>query len=656
MLNSFHTRFLDRIIVSMLRVLGCLPALLAALSCGDPADRSIHVVRVAPEAAPLCGAPGDARIMILRALGDFPASEATAQSVELGSEGEFSVERFPTDTRMLEAEVRGFGGALRAVGRSAAFSLDSFSDEGEITIFMAPLEGACATGPVVVPRMRPMLASAGDKVLVVGGTDLSGNPSLEVELYSPTTGSFLKLESSTYGDTSALGLAGASITRLPGGDVVIAGGAATAYQVFSHDSEEFAAPAFYREARGRHAAVALSDGRLFLAAGCSQVVAGGCSPGSLLRTSALLDLENGEIELGPTLQVERVGGSAWLERPGQIVLVGGVDRDGEPIMEAERVFLSGGASQLITGLGGASAQAASGTLWTGLGNTNALVALAPDATTATSPLQAAFAEQAATLIALDDGSLLALGETGAQRIRSFDGQSRALEVDALEGRSGQAALALPDGTILVVGGQFANNDAAGTLIYRPSLLGPLSASLTASFSSAELSEGLSAADPTEVRFESGEGAHVRLDLGSEGQQYVLMAPQAKRGTLQAVAGVSEGASVLFYFGWQSPSNHHVIEVAPGEIPVLMLHEEGGVRSDGICEGSVVSAAALSDASGAHEMELIALGDEMLLRIDSQVVLRCSLSEPSAEGRMGLGLGGVAGGSLRLDLISFSRET
>ncbi len=635
----------------MLRILGCLAALGAALSCGDPADRSIMVARVTPEADPLCGAPDDARIMILRALGDFPASEATAQSVELGREGEFSVERFPTDTRMLEAEVRGFGGALRTVGRSNAFSLDSLPDDEAISLFMAPKDGACATGPVTVTRTRPMLARVGEKVLVVGGTDLLGNPSLEVELYTPDRGSFSRLASSTYGDTSALGLQGASVTRMPSGDVVIAGGAATAYQVFAHDSEEFAAPAFYREARGRHAAVALPDGRLFLAGGCSQVVAGGCSPGSELRTSALLDLRNGEIELGPMLQVERVGGRAWLERPGQVLLVGGVGVDGQPVMEAERVFLSGAPSQLITGLGGASAQVPSGTLWTGLGGNNVLVALVADAIAATSPMQAAFAEQAPSFVALDDGSLLALGETGAQRIRSFDGQNRALDIQGLRGRRGQAAIALQDGTVLVVGGQFTNDEAAPALIYRPSLLGPLSASQTASFSSAPLSEGLSAADPTGVRFESDDGAHVRIELASDGRQYVLMAPQAKRGHLQSIASVSENASVLFYFGWQSAGSYYAVVVAPGELPELSMRRNGEVRSGGVCQGSVVSAMALSDAP--HEMEVAALSEEVTISIDGQVVLTCSLEEP-AEGKMGIGLEGEAGDSMRLDLISFSR--
>ena len=54
-----------------------LAALAAALGCGGTEERAIRLERIAPGAGPDCGAPADARTILIRALGDFPASEAT---------------------------------------------------------------------------------------------------------------------------------------------------------------------------------------------------------------------------------------------------------------------------------------------------------------------------------------------------------------------------------------------------------------------------------------------------------------------------------------------------------------------------------------------------------------------------------------------------
>ncbi len=646
------------------RHLGVVACLAAMAACGAPEDKEISVVRIAPEAAPNCGAPEDARTMILRALGEFPASEATAQSVDVSQGERFRIERFPAETQVLEAEVRGFGGALRAVGRSAEFSLDDLADEAEIPLFMAPLEGVCATGPASIARDHPRLARAGDGVLVVGGTELGGAPSLAVEMYRPTEGRFDVLSTSTYGDTSVLGLEGASVTSLPSGDVAIIGGAATAYQVFDHQSEEFLAPAFYREARGRHAAVALPNGQVFVAGGCSQVSGRSCVEGSLLRTSSILDLASGEITQGPTLQIERIGGVAWIEAPDQVVLVGGEDADGLPVEIAERVFLGGASSQTIAGLSGASAQAASGAIWAGLSRQTAsaeqaLAALGPSRTTATVGLLAAFADLGVVMTALDDGSILSVGAGGAQRIRTLEGRTIALEIPELAGREGHASLKLSDGTVLISGGHLSNGEAAPSLVFRPSLLGPQSASSTASFSAPELSEGLSSLDPGAVEFGTDDGAHLQLQSSGDAEVLLIAGPRPQTATVQAAVGGSQGASIHFYFGWRSATEYHEVEIQPDAAPLMRRRRgdvvsEIGIDTTGNCEGTVVSGAAISSQSGVHELELRLQRTEVTLRIAGDTVLTCTLEDTPGPGGIGIGIGAGAVATLRLDLISLSR--
>ncbi len=79
-----------------------LAALAAAFGCGGTEERAVRLERVAPEADPDCGAPADARTLLIRALGDFPASEGTVESIEVDAgAGEFSLAGLPAATRAL---------------------------------------------------------------------------------------------------------------------------------------------------------------------------------------------------------------------------------------------------------------------------------------------------------------------------------------------------------------------------------------------------------------------------------------------------------------------------------------------------------------------------------------------------------------------------
>lgn len=647
--------------VIMLRCLARAASLIwvTTFACTDPVVKTISVERISPSVDSECGAPADARTMVVRALGEFGAGEDTAQSVELGMSAEFSIDRFPAGTRMLELEVRGFGGALRAVGRSLEFSLEDLHDGDVVPIFMAPRQGMCATGPARIARNSPMLARSGNFVLMAGGTDSAASPVLPLERYDPATATFEQLPGELYADTSPLGLIGATMTELSGGDVVIVGGAATAYQVYRSASETLQSPSFYREARAFHAALALEDNRIFLAGGCNQPAFGGCGNGSELLTSSILDPATGVIEAGPSLRRERIGGAAWLEDSQSILLVGGVDLLGNPVPAAERVFLDGRESELLDQLMGPSAQAPSGAIWAGLAGEGqtasaSVSVLSPKSTGINASVGAAFADSDAHLVALEDGSFLALGRAGAQRLRSFDGGSGDLQLEALQGRRGQAVIALPDGTVLIVGGG-EGEPRRDAFVYRPSLTGPLTASAQISFFSDALSEGLSARDPSRIAIRNDSGAHAELSLAGSAEEWLIVSgPRFRRLTLETGLATDAGSALLF-FAWQSPQSHWKVLLSGGTTPRLVKLVAGEESTIADCSASALGSLSYAENQNrTHEVQLVVQDDRVIVLVAGESVLNCDLDEAPPRGEVGLGLRGSFGDELRVALISLGR--
>ncbi len=597
--------------------------------------------------------------MVVRALGEFGAGEGSAQSIEVGMSGEFAIDRFPSDTRMLEVEVRGFAGALRAVGRSLEFSVDKLSSGDEVPIFMAPRQGICPTGPATTSRRNPMLARSGDSVLMAGGIDAAGAPVLPMERYDPLSATFVQLDDELYADTSSLGLLGASMTELSGGDVVIVGGAATAYQVYQSESETLSSPSFYREARAFHAALALEDNRVLLAGGCTQPMVSGCAVGSELLTSSLLDPSTGSIEPGPSLSLARIGGSLWRDSSRSVLLVGGVDISGNPVSDAERLFLDGAPSVIIDEVMGVSAQSQSGAVWAGLAGpsqtaSSSLSVISPGSTSVNASVTTSFADDDAHLVRLEDGSFLALGRQGAQRIRSFDGAAVDLQLDALKDREGQTAIGLPDGTVLIVGGGV-GNPTRDAFVYRPALVGPLSASASVSFFSEELSEGLSARDPSRVVLSAENGSHAQLRLaGSQDEWLIVSGPRFQNMIMEAGIATDNGAA-LIYFAWFSPWSHWKLVLSGGTTPTLLEVVDGVETEVAGCKGVALGSLAAADAQNrVHELRLELRDERISLTVDAESVLTCTLADRAPIGEAGIGIRGTLGNELRVDLISLGR--
>ena len=647
--------------------------LLAA--CGGSERVEVRLERVAPAADPDCGAPDDARTLVVTALGEFPATEATARSVEVADGVDISIDGFPPATNSLELEVRGDGGAVRAVGRTQEFALADLDGDAVITAFMAPPGGFCPTGPPAIARDAPLAARAGRAVLIAGGTGAGGDPVDQVELYDPATGQFSGLGAPLYGNDIDTGLAGASMTALPGGRVVVAGGGATAFQVYDPEASGFGPPQFLREARAHHAAVALDGDRLLLAGGCARVDRAGCTEGTALSTSTILTVSTGELVGGPGLTRLRIGGSALREADGRVLLVGGVGDDGAPLTEAERIDPVGGrAAELVADTGAEAALLAAGGALTGFAPSGSapspIAAVVPPGALRATPLGDAIAPRAGpALVPLENGKVLVLGgdvddgggEPAAALYAPAGGTVEPLAAAPGDGGlSGHAAVRLEDGSVLVVGGRDAAGEPLGDAwIFRPDLTGPWTAGLSATFATPESAAPMVPRDPARARAVAADGetpAHYRIEASDDrlpSEWAVLAGPRFTSLSLDAsIAAEQGGAAVLLWF--RDEATTAVLELTPGDEPRLISLEQGQERPLGTCTGQPIGDGDLAPPAGAgHALAVDAVSGQLVASLDGRIVLRCAV-EPPAPGLVGVAPLGGAGAVLRLDLLSASR--
>jgi hypothetical protein len=628
---------------------------LALGGCSEVHTSHLALVRIEPTADPGCGAPAEARTLRIRALGEFPPEEGTTRSLDVEA-GPAVLEGFPADLTGLEVEVLGAGGETLAVGKSAPFAPDDV--DRSIPVFTAPPRGACPTGPPGFARSGALLAPAGDGALVAGGRDASGRPVDTLELYDRATATFRALDAELYGSDQAEGLAGASMSALPDGRAVVIGGPATAYQVFDPATDAASPPAFLREVRAHHAAAALPDGRVFLAGGCAELTGGTCVAASALRSTSVLDVDTGELAAGPALARERIGGRALVEGDGRVLVVGGVDPDGVPLDEAERVDPAGvRASERVPGIGGAATRLASGATLgafapAGVAASGAVAVIAPAAASARA-LPGAPPRSGPELVVLEDGGALAIGG-GPLWFAPVERQFVAGAAVALPGRAG--ALRLADGTVLVVGGEREGAAVAEAWLVRPDLTGPMTGSVTVTFGDATAARLAVASDPARAsRIEASPGvpAHLRIAGGDPLRPtawVVVAGPRFARPRVQARVVASAGAALLV--GFVDEASYQAVRLVPGRAVDVVRVAGGELEPVAGCAGDPLAPAALGgalDAASAHDLAATLDGTRLSVSLDGTEVLDCALTlEP--------GLVGLAplDGELRVDLVNASR--
>lgn len=648
-----------------------------ALGCGDGERRTVVLQRVVSPVEPACGAPAGAQLTVVTALGDFEQSQATFASISNRLDQQLDIDSFPPTTRTLEITVSGGGGNVLTVGRTREFDFEALENNSALPVFMAPPRGFCPVGALDTARIAPLAAATSAGVLVAGGTDENGIPIQSLEMYQPDAGRFVAVAGTFYGDAQH-GLIGATLTTLHDGRVVAAGGHDALYQLFNPTGLALASAEPLDPPRAHHAAVALPDGRLLLIGGCGATDdAGACTPGSALATTSILDVDFDLVTAGPDLEVARIDPMVVIEADGRVLVSGGVDDAGDPVLGVERLDPQGDLDQEVTGASGTLGPVfAGGTLVTypTAGDPTAAWIVPPGATTASPVSPVPTAHPGATLTPLEDGKVLSFGDTTAGAggpsatlylpfLEGFD------EIDDAHGASGfadrteHAAIPLDDGSVLIVGGRDPDGSAlSDAWIYRHDLTGPWTSELQISLAGTpQQVELLSPRDPGRASWQPAEGdtpGHYRID-GSDrapapepSEWAIATGPHFVNPRVLARVGAFSGGVALL-LGVVDAGHFSFVELQPGQ--PARFHRVSPDYSRVVCTGQPLADGALTLGTEAPVLEATVEDLVITVWLDSQVVLECSLDQEAlTRGMVGIGVIGDTTAAVRLDSLSVGR--
>lgn len=661
--------------------------------CTDEEPLALQLARIAPEADPQCGAPADGRTLVITGLGDFPAADVTTVSRRIDTNGAFAIDSFPIGTRVVRVEVLGDAGAVRAMGKTAPLDLARLQNGATLPVFTAPPRGVCGTGPLIHPRLRPLLARVaaplgagagdservGERVLIAGGLggENGRTPVVPIERYDPTTGRSIVDQGAHYGG-GAHGLVGATLTALlprfgesssaglpherPPTTALLAGGGVPAFQIYDGATGTWSSSFFLSPGRGHHAAVALDHHRVLLAGGCAPFDEDHeCEPASADLSTSIVDVEFGEVIPGPRLLRARIRGTAIRESATSVLLVGGVDNLGVPVQEIERLFLDGRSGMVIpdNGAGGAVALASGSALYgfapaglAGVARLGVMPAMGRESAPALAP---PWPLTEVTMTGLQDGRILVVGqrddgaasgpiaalyEPNRQAMSTLD-----TTADSLPGAD-HGAIALADGTVFLVGGRPPDNPAgsprASAWVVRPDLTGPYTSDVFVSFADPDLAQHLIPRDPAQHELVPAAGqvpAHALITAGNDGDALpaewaILAGPVFSRAQVRVrVRSLSGGMALLF--GFRAADSYLATVFNPGQPVTVYEVISGAPRSLSGCQAQVVSPAQLAPLASGSAVEIVLdfSSDSVTADLDGLEVLSCQggsqWTEPAA---------------------------
>jgi hypothetical protein len=623
-------------------------------ACGESAARvQLQPIELpSDDPANPCGKPAASMVNQVKVTAYAPDGEHS----EFGSD----ISDFPSDTQQLSVELIGGDGTVLAEGKTAPLDYATLADGATIPIAMLPPGGFCRAHDMSQPRLHPIVARAGDGVLVLGG----GVDTI-ADYYDPTTASFTPI--ALRGALTSLD--GASVATLADGRVVIMVG--QALTVFQPSDQTFTTPSIvFSEQRIDQASYGLDTSHWLVAGGCTSSDGACDGTATPLTTTLEYEVDGSGALVGagsgePALPAGTASYNATLYDVGTIsdgsrrfVLAGSTSApttaDVIPVdsanvsaavtgMYAQNVLLDSGALLSAFAPDGAPASGA-GAMLPPEGSGSAAIA------TSFGP-----ALDGARLVLAEDGTAIAFGGSSqfATYTPSTDRWSTATPAGDVPGALDAPSLTrLPDGSVLVIGnvrptrGQELRTTRAW--LYRPSLVGPNSGELTA------VPDGTGAVlTPTAPAMRGSDGEGLILTAG-DGDDLTVRAmvggPRRATGTMQVLLRDLTGALALV-----------AQQTSPGEALVARLDPSSGTtleRHDGptittVCSGSPVTTAQLETGAS---LTLDATTASVFVGNASSptLILHCDLSNaPGAEqpGMWGVAVG--AGGSVTIDSVDLS---
>jgi hypothetical protein len=597
-----------------MRVMGVrrvvVSALAVAAACRSPAR--VRLVDATPGA---CGQALDETNLKVTA---YTPSGEQSQAIPPG--GAVTIDDFPGDTEQLGIEVLGSGGVTALAGKTAPVDFAALADGAALPVFVAPPDGFCSVGALHEARAQPLVALAGDGVLVVGGTGSAG-PSNTAERYDYATASFVTVPVPPVLVDPDNGLAGGVLTSLPDGRVALTGTSSRILMIYDPGSGAFGEPVAF-DKRVFHGAIALDEDHLLVAGGCLDVASGACSDLQLISSEVydIADLANLTSVPGPTL----TEGTSWIgaslyDTGADYVLAGGSGTFGV----ADELVPTATNATAVTGLRGAYAPLDGGAMLSA--DTGGVVVIPPGAATAV-PVPLGATDGSDTLVALEDGRVLGIG---SDRER-YDPTTEAWTAVPPAGDdpgplAGATALRLPDGSVLVLGASPATTSA---WVYRPSLVGPSAGSVIVLPGSG--SGGvMTAVDPSTLAVD---GYHLTANATDLDARALVGGTRMAIGTLVVTATVGSGGVALI--GRQvAPGDALVARLAPGQPAEI----DDLASATTLCTGPPVAAFA---AGVDVQLELDVDASSATLLRDSAIQVTCSVAG-GARGAWGVApLGGT----------------
>ncbi|HEY4055459.1 MAG TPA: hypothetical protein VGM39_02585 [Kofleriaceae bacterium] len=511
------------------------------------------------------------------------------------------IDSFPADTEQIGVEVETgvTSRVIAAQGKTPPMDFNDLDDDAAIKVFMAPPNGYCPTvGAMTEPRISPLIARAGDGVLIIGGQGPSLDWLTSAEFYDPRTSTFTPVSvPETFTLDNQLGFAGASLVALPDGRVALTGGPISGLTIFDPTTMKFSAPELI-EPRAFHAALALDSDHLLLAGGCASISNGMCGTERVSTRSYTID-NTLMSTLGPNLQAARVGATLFdlgTDDNGthSYVVAGGSARMAQDPGGADRFTLAAPGmtapdATLLTGTHEQAAQLDGGSVLTS-GADGSSSTIGASTTTATDGLGGP-ARVDTRLVMLEDGRVLSVGGANDNSVLVYDPlHDRWDEVDAVGNSAPGAAPVLPlmrpsllrlgDGSVLVLGGLVGGAATSQAWIYRPSLVGPASGAVIVTPTAAD-SAVLTPVDPTTM----ARTPEIALVGGGVPARALVGGPRKATGSVTATVKLLGGGVALV--AQQLATGSALLgELQPGVAARIVRRDGGDVHV--LCSGAIVS--------------------------------------------------------------------
>lgn len=630
----------------MCSVMTWVLTLVGLAACSDPAAR----VALAPIDLGACGKPlanTIVRVIAYTSTGDIRRTDPV-------------ISDFPATTEQLGVEVVS-GGVVVSTGKTASLAYNELANGTQIPIAMVPLDGFCPVSAMTVARIEPLVAHAGQGVLVLGGEPVDGTgvspPS--AEYYDPATAQFTAVALPT-ALQDGNSLVGAATAELADGRVAVSSG--QALTVFDPVAMTFSQPVFV-EARSEHAAFGLDGSHILVTGGCQSNGGSTCGTGSTVRRSTVeyqLDASGHTVGDGvakpplPATSV-RFGGRLFdvgITSDGnrRLVLAGATSdpwtADQLPLSETDtgaftttvaHLFsqvteLDGGALLTAFDPDGTAVPTSVASIVPPEGGDGLDVALPPAIT-------------GARLITLEDGTAVAIGgDAGFSRYTPTTNTWAQLAPPVDQVANWPGAIAAPslirlrDGTVLVLGG------GSSAWLYRPSLDGPTSGHVTA------FPDGTGAVITTPAPATATRVAR-SLALTATDDSLTARAlvggPRLATGTLSASVVLASGGGALIA-QQTGPARALVARLVPGEPARIERHD--GAKVTVLCTGQIVSRSDLGQALA------IAVTDATVTAsVGSTARVSCGrANDPVAPESGAWGIAAIANGSLTVETIDVTR--